>query len=410
MHGGETIWTGWEKLKEGNRVVEWHPDEEGPKRFGRHGTVSLRDGNDVMVDWDNGPRRMVTNPASTLRLEKGPFEPGRGRGSRGGGGPRATRERTHDYRKFAAAEVRVGDEIFYPEPGRAIKSGDWTRSGKGARGDWRLVQAVKFSRGGEKIKVEGKALFPIHQGQMMRVKRPVAAKQLREHNTHYAWELQDLLKEHKGMKIRDGNVWRDVVKAHKIAERSKPGGWMLVRYGNEEAMKMFVRQADRVKLLYARGGIAPGSGYGDTVPAMLTPGEVVFSSREQRKLMNKLGVSGGPNELFNHVKRMPQKFQSGGVSDGWMSSVTSPVAKLPKDTSLSRIIDPLTESANAIAVSGKGTTNMTAKTVYVNVTGTASMNVTVNPEIKVFIDGVEQKNLKVKTSTKMRRGGIKPAG
>ena len=40
---------------------------------------------------------------------------------------------------------------------------------------------------------------------------------------------------------------------------------------------------------FAQGGIVPGSGNRDTVPAMLTPGEVVLNKAQQENLAGGMG-------------------------------------------------------------------------------------------------------------------------
>ena len=42
---------------------------------------------------------------------------------------------------------------------------------------------------------------------------------------------------------------------------------------------------------FAQGGIVPGSGTGDTVPAMLTPGEVILNKAQQENLVGGMGVT-----------------------------------------------------------------------------------------------------------------------
>lgn len=60
---------------------------------------------------------------------------------------------------------------------------------------------------------------------------------------------------------------------------------------------------------FAHGGVVPGRGSGDTVPAMLTPREMVLNRRHQRGLASVLGVSGDPHALFGTI----QRFAKGGV-------------------------------------------------------------------------------------------------
>lgn len=60
----------------------------------------------------------------------------------------------------------------------------------------------------------------------------------------------------------------------------------------------------------AGGGIIPGFGSGDTVPAMLTPGELVLNARQQQGLASQLGIAGAtPDKLFAAI----QKFGDGGI-------------------------------------------------------------------------------------------------
>lgn len=62
----------------------------------------------------------------------------------------------------------------------------------------------------------------------------------------------------------------------------------------------------------AMGGVIPGSGAGDTVPAMLTPGEIVLNAAQQKKLAKRLGLPDSPNSIFSAI----QSFASGGVVRG----------------------------------------------------------------------------------------------
>jgi TP901 family phage tail tape measure protein len=63
---------------------------------------------------------------------------------------------------------------------------------------------------------------------------------------------------------------------------------------------------------FGTGSVVPGSGSGDTVPAMLTPGELILNRSQQRKLAAMLGKPGASaHALFAHVAR----FGSGGVDE-----------------------------------------------------------------------------------------------
>jgi hypothetical protein len=61
---------------------------------------------------------------------------------------------------------------------------------------------------------------------------------------------------------------------------------------------------------WATGGIIPGRGMGDTVPAMLTPGEVVLNKRQIANASQMLGTANHPHAVFNKV----QHFAKGGVA------------------------------------------------------------------------------------------------
>ena len=67
---------------------------------------------------------------------------------------------------------------------------------------------------------------------------------------------------------------------------------------------------DRFATRKAGGGMVPGSGHGDTVPAMLTPGEMVLNRMQQGGLARALGMGGASSQhLFGAISRMA----SGGV-------------------------------------------------------------------------------------------------
>ena len=59
----------------------------------------------------------------------------------------------------------------------------------------------------------------------------------------------------------------------------------------------------------ANGGLIPGSGNRDTVPAMLTPGEVVLNRRQIANAAQMLGTANHPQAVFNKV----QRFGLGGI-------------------------------------------------------------------------------------------------
>lgn len=60
----------------------------------------------------------------------------------------------------------------------------------------------------------------------------------------------------------------------------------------------------------AAGGVMPGHGTGDTVAALLTPGEVVLNRRQQTRIAKKLGVPDSPFSIFDAA----QRFASGGIA------------------------------------------------------------------------------------------------
>lgn len=69
---------------------------------------------------------------------------------------------------------------------------------------------------------------------------------------------------------------------------------------------------------FAKGGVAPGTGRGDTVPAMLTPGEGILTTREMKALGGKKG--------FYDLRRSLTGYKDGGVVGtvgGWAKSLTS---------------------------------------------------------------------------------------
>lgn len=82
---------------------------------------------------------------------------------------------------------------------------------------------------------------------------------------------------------------------------------------------------DPILTPHARGGVAgmklfsrvvPGFAQGDTVPAMLKPGELILNQRHQEGLKRHLGVGGNPAGLFGHIERMSRsgaRMASGGI-------------------------------------------------------------------------------------------------
>jgi hypothetical protein len=66
---------------------------------------------------------------------------------------------------------------------------------------------------------------------------------------------------------------------------------------------------------FAHGGTVPGTGTGDTIPALLSPGEVVLNKRQQRKIDE---VTGSAAHLFK--KAGVPGFQTGGAVKGIVES------------------------------------------------------------------------------------------
>jgi hypothetical protein len=61
----------------------------------------------------------------------------------------------------------------------------------------------------------------------------------------------------------------------------------------------------------AKGGLVTGGiGGRDSVPAMLTPGEVVLNRKQISRLASRLGIRSDPDVLFRQATR----FNSGGVA------------------------------------------------------------------------------------------------
>ena len=58
---------------------------------------------------------------------------------------------------------------------------------------------------------------------------------------------------------------------------------------SKSAQDYWVKEHGRQPITYAMGGLVPGYGYQDTVPAMLTPGERVLTKQENRSYENGMG-------------------------------------------------------------------------------------------------------------------------
>jgi hypothetical protein len=66
---------------------------------------------------------------------------------------------------------------------------------------------------------------------------------------------------------------------------------------------------------YAQGGMVPGVGSGDTVPAMLTPGEFVLTKEATQRI--------GTERLREMNTNNVQRFASGGLVSGGQNPVLS---------------------------------------------------------------------------------------
>lgn len=104
---------------------------------------------------------------------------------------------------------------------------------------------------------------------------------------------------------------------------------------------------------FAVGGLVPGSGTGDKVPARLTPGEVVINKRSVQEIglanvlrMNRLG-----KDAFNNQK--PLLFEEGGLvpGDGDNLRRTSGGVLVPQVKTLISIVDALKDSLGSLALS-----------------------------------------------------------
>lgn len=76
------------------------------------------------------------------------------------------------------------------------------------------------------------------------------------------------------------------------------------------------------KLKFATGGLVPGVGHGDTVPAMLTPGEGILTKGEMKKIGGRKG--------FEQLRSQIQYFSDGGVV-GWLKKTAGDVGGFVKD-------------------------------------------------------------------------------
>jgi hypothetical protein len=153
---------------------------------------------------------------------------------------------------------------------------------------------------------------------------------------------------------------------------------------------------ERKRVEYATGGFVPGSGYGDTVPAMLTPGEFVLN----KSAVDKIG-------LATLHKANAQKFANGGSVRGGNNSGSgfNPVLNsedfsksiLRFEASLSVLqtaFNAFNSSANALAQAmNKFPSSLTgtfSHTVNVNISGAEALAV-LSPELeKIAVEKAKQ--------------------
>jgi len=86
------------------------------------------------------------------------------------------------------------------------------------------------------------------------------------------------------------------------------------QYGDEALQDLMKKIESRIHYGvkgFRTGGLVPGSGSGDTVPAMLTPGEIVLNRQQQSNLSTMLGVGNvSPTSLFSMIAK---RYADGGV-------------------------------------------------------------------------------------------------
>lgn len=107
--------------------------------------------------------------------------------------------------------------------------------------------------------------------------------------------------------------------------RPDPNGSTKIQYRYDASRGQWIPQ-------FAKGGIVPGTGSGDTVPAMLTPGEIVM----RKEAVNKLGA-----EQLLAMNSQPQRFANGGMV-GRTSVATSIAVSSPRAASVETSAAPVT--------------------------------------------------------------------
>src|SRR5262245_58623899 len=143
---------------------------------------------------------------------------------------------------------------------------------------------------------------------------------------------------------------------------------------------------------------------------MLTPGEVVFNRKQQKKLSRMLGVGGGPDELFQHVSKAMQHFQEGGVAQdtlrqGKMGKAGGPTSKVVTGGD---VFYGSGSSAAAVSKMSATTVKLSANQVVISAPGFAAGGR--QPVLNIFIDNQQVPGSRVKTTTTSRRNSGKRRG
>jgi hypothetical protein len=113
----------------------------------------------------------------------------------------------------------------------------------------------------------------------------------------------------------------DMTKEHDAAKAAREAyktGWKFPYPANIVAAPAMGAMAFATTMAFASGGLVPGSGNGDTVPAMLTPGEAVLPKALTEGLSNaarngNLGGGGGDVHVHNHFSPQVHAMDSDGV-------------------------------------------------------------------------------------------------
>jgi hypothetical protein len=89
-------------------------------------------------------------------------------------------------------------------------------------------------------------------------------------------------------------------------------------------------------LPHAEGGVIEGPPGRDVIHALLTRKELVLNDDQQQGLKRRLGVRGGPRELFDHIRGLAQQRYAGGGVVGYASGGVA------GDSGFSRLLRDLT--------------------------------------------------------------------